>query len=179
MALARIRHLSNEPGNAIIRIMNAQLEFVIRPARPGDRAALLALSARLTIGVAPWRDPAKVAAAVRGWVESSLATAGDPGHAMLVAVAGGRVVGLVSLGQREHFSGEVDAYIGELVSEADGSGIGQALLAAAEEWAARRGLSRITLDTGARNDRARRFYGRAGYLEEDVRLTKAVTAAAG
>jgi GNAT superfamily N-acetyltransferase len=159
--------------------MNAQREIGIRPARPGDRAALLALSARLTIGVAPWREQALVAEAVRGWVESSLATAGEPGHAMFVAVAGERVVGLVSVTERAHFTGEVDAYIGELVSEADGKGTGRALLAAAEEWAAGRGLSRITLDTGARNDRARRFYGRAGYREEDVRLTKALSAAAG
>jgi ribosomal protein S18 acetylase RimI-like enzyme len=56
----------------------------------------------------------------------------------------------------------------------EGRGAGRALMAAAEEWAASRGLSRITLDTGARNNRARRFYESAGFEEEDIRLTKPV-----
>jgi ribosomal protein S18 acetylase RimI-like enzyme len=157
--------------------MADRIEFEVRPAEPGDRPALLDLSARLTSGVAPWRDPEKVAAAVRGWVASSLESAGQDGHAMLVALLGGQVVGLVSLAEREHFTGETDAYIGELAVTAalEGRGAGQALLGAAERWAAGRGLAHITLDTGARNHRARHFYERAGFLEEDVRLTRPVS----
>jgi GNAT superfamily N-acetyltransferase len=154
--------------------MSESSECAIRPARPQDRDALLALSPRLTTGVAPWRDPARVAAAVRGWIESSLASASQDGCAVLVAEVNGQVAGLVSVAERQHFSGETDAYIGELVTSADGRGTGRALLAAAEAWAARRGLARITLDTGARNERARRFYAEAGYETEDVRLTRAV-----
>jgi GNAT superfamily N-acetyltransferase len=47
----------------------------------------------------------------------------------------------------------MDAYVGELVigSAFEGRGAGRALMAAAERWAAERGLSRITLDTGAHN----------------------------
>lgn len=52
--------------------MIEQQEISIRPATPGDSPALLALSERLVIGVAPWRDPVRVAAAARGWVGSSL-----------------------------------------------------------------------------------------------------------
>lgn len=158
--------------------MDKAAHFEIRPARPGDRAVLLAMSSRLTIGVAPWRDPDRVAAAVRGWIESSLASAGQDGHAMLVAVLDGQVAGLVSLGEREHFTGQVDAYIGELVTDeaAEGRGAGRALMAAAENWAAGRGLARITLDTGIRNQRARRFYATAGFEEEDIRLSRRVRA---
>src|SRR5262245_50230942 len=137
--------------------MADHIEFDIRPARPDDRLVLLDLSARLTSGVAPWRDPAKVAAAARGWVTGSLESAGREGRAMLVAVLGGQVAGLVSLAEREHLTGEIDAYIGELAVAAalEGRGAGQALLAAAERWAAGRGLTHITLETGARNHRAR------------------------
>jgi GNAT superfamily N-acetyltransferase len=46
------------------------------------------------------------------------------------------------------------------------------LLAAAEAWAGRCGLERLTLETGAANTAARAFYAAAGYHEEDVRLTK-------
>jgi ribosomal protein S18 acetylase RimI-like enzyme len=95
---------------------------------------------------------------------------------VLVALLDDQVVGMVSLAEREHFTGEVDAYVGELaVGRAmEGRGAGRALMTAAERWAAARGLPRITLETGARNHRARHFYEDAGYQEEEVRLTKAV-----
>ena len=148
--------------------------FTIRPARTDDHPALLALSPRLAAGVAPWRDPGTVARAVRGWIESSLAATHLDGHAVLVAVLNGQVEGMVSLAERRHFTGDLDAYIGELVVDGtvEGRGAGRALMTAAEGWAVNRGLPRITLETGTRNQRARRFYASAGYLEEDIRLTK-------
>lgn len=156
--------------------MNKPTDFDIRPAREEDHPALLALSARLTTGAAPWRDPASFAAAARGWVESSLASAHDDGRAVMVALLDGRVAGMVSLAERRHFTGDLDAYIGELVTDGavEGNGAGRGLMAAAEEWAAGRGLSRLTLETGARNHRARHFYERAGFEEEEIRLSKAV-----
>jgi len=50
----------------------------------------------------------------------------------------------------------MDACIGELAIAAtlEGRGCGRALLAAAEEWAAGRGLPHITVETGADNHRA-------------------------
>jgi GNAT superfamily N-acetyltransferase len=83
---------------------------------------------------------------------------------------------MVSVAEREHFTGELDAYVGELVVDGamEGRGPGRVLMAAAEHWAADRGLPRITLETGARNHRARHFYEDAGYQEEEVRLIKAV-----
>ena len=84
----------------------------------------------------------------------------------------------MSLAERRHFTGQTDAYIGELVVDArlEGRGVGQALLAAAEDWAAGRGLAYITLETGTGNDRARHFYECAGYKGEEIRLTKPVRA---
>ena len=157
--------------------MTQTIHFEIRPVNPADYSAVLALSPRLTIGAAPWRDPDRVAAAARGWIESSLAAAGQDGHALLVALAGGQVAGMVSLVEREHFTGELDGYIGELaVGHAqEGCGAGRALLAAAGRWAACRGLARITLDTGAANHRAQRLYARTGFVPEDIRLSKPVS----
>ena len=156
--------------------MTPGTHFEIRPVRPADHPAVLALSPRLTIGAAPWRDPGRVAVAAQGWIESSLAAAGQDGRALLVALAGGQVAGLVSLAEREHFTGELDAYISELVvAEAqEGRGAGRALLAAADRWAARRGRVRITLETGAANHRAQRLYARSGFAAEDIFLSKPV-----
>jgi len=132
------------------------------------------LAPRLVIGVAPWRDAEAVRRAVAGWVEGSLDNAGAPDRAVWVAQAGEEVVGLVTAAERRHFTGEVDAYVGELVVDVDHErrGVGTLLLNAVEEWARRRGLRHLTLETGAANALARAFYARSGYREEDVRLTK-------
>lgn len=150
--------------------------MLVRAFRAADLDACTALAGRLTEGVAPWRDPVAVLAAVRAWVAASVEAAGTPGHAMFVAELDGRTVGLVAVGERAHFTGEIDAYVGELIvaAEAEGRGVGRALLAAAEDWAVRRGRTHLTLETGAANVRARQFYRDRGYLEEDVRLTRRI-----
>jgi ribosomal protein S18 acetylase RimI-like enzyme len=153
--------------------------IVVRPCRTEDHAAVLALAPRLTIGVAPWRDPDAVREAVTGWVRDSLAQAGTPHRAVLVAQRRDMIVGVATIGTRRHFTGELDAYVGELVV-ADGEerqGIGRLLMRGAEQWARDRGLRNLTLETGAANHAARAFYRSLGYLEEDVRLTRPVTAA--
>lgn len=146
----------------------------IGPFDLADRDQVVALSPRLTVGVAAWRDPAKVAVAVRGWVEGAVAASPAEDHAVFVAKSGGRVAGVVTVEERTHWTGAVDAYVGELIVAADveGLGIGRALMAAAEQWACERGLEFLTLETGAANSRARGFYRTLGYAEEDVRLTK-------
>lgn len=45
-------------------------------------------------------------------------------------------------------------------------------MAAAEQWAIERGLTRMALETGAANAGARAFSARLGYVEEEVRLTR-------
>ena len=50
---------------------------------------------------------------------------------------------------------------------------------AAEAWAAQHGYAFITLETGAANDPARKLYAALGFLEEEVRLTKAIRPNAG
>ncbi|MFF5205816.1 GNAT family N-acetyltransferase [Streptosporangium sp. NPDC000396] len=154
-----------------------QAPVVIRPYRDEDRDAVVTLAPRLTEGVAVWRDADAVALAVRGWVTSSLDQDGRDGHGVLVAISDGCVAGFVTVTTRRHFTGQVDAYIGELVvsAELEGMGVGRALADAAESWARERGLQRITLETGAANVRARSFYQALGYAEEEVRLSKPVS----
>jgi hypothetical protein len=72
----------------------------VRLYDPADRDQVLALAPRLTEGVASWRDPAAVLAAVESWVRSSADSAAQPGRAVFVATIGQRVVGLVTLAER-------------------------------------------------------------------------------
>ena len=154
--------------------MTQQAAVEIRRYRTGDLDGAMALAPRLTEWVPAWRDTGAVLAAVQGWVSGSARAAGDADRACYVAVADGQVVGLVGVCEQAHFSGQVDAYLGELVVARcwEGRGIGSRLMRAAENWAAARGLPFICLDTGADNGPARALYTSLGYVVESVRLTK-------
>ena len=78
--------------------------------------------------------------------------------------------------ERSHFTGETDAYIGELVvsKAAEDGGAGRALVGAAEDWARARGRKRVVVDTGAANMPARRFYAALGFEEEDITVSRAI-----
>jgi GNAT superfamily N-acetyltransferase len=146
----------------------------VRPYQPTDRDAVQALAPRLTEGVAAWRDPERVRAAVAGWVSDAIEQPDSDTSMVLVASDGDEVVGFVSVTEQRHWSGETDAYIGELVvaTHAEGHGVGRQLVHAAERWAVARGHRRITLETGAANDAARSFYASLGYADEQVQLTR-------
>jgi len=156
--------------------MTSTASAQIRPFQPGDRNQVLSLAARLTEGVASWRDPASVRRAARQWAQASIDAATQPDHAVYVAVVGGQLVGFVGIRERAHFTGQTDGYIGELAvaPDAERRGIATALLNAAEAWAAKRGVAFLTLHTGAANQPARSLYARLGYQEEEVQFTKAV-----
>ena len=158
--------------------MAATAPVQIRPFQPGDRSEVLSLAPRLTEGVAPRRDPAAVRRAAQNWVQTSIDAAARPGHAVYVAIARGRVVGVVSIREQAHFTGQVDAYVGELAvaSGMTRRGIATALMNVAEAWAAERGLAFLALHTGAANQPARSLYRRLGYHEEELLLTKAIPA---
>lgn len=148
--------------------------MLIRSFREDDRQSVLVLAARLQEGVAPWRDQTSVLPAVTGWVEESIDQAHEEDRAVFVAEDGGHLVGFVTVSTRHHFTEEIDAYVGELVTApaAVRSGVGTALMSTAEEGARARGLRRLTLETGAANTTGRRFYDTLGYELEEVCLSK-------
>jgi len=148
----------------------------VRSYQPGDHTQVMALAPRLAEWVAPWRDPAAVLTAVHGWIAGSIDALSQTGHAVYLAVDGEMIVGVVTVSERTHFTGQVDAYVGELAVRTgmERRGIATQLMDAAEAWAAGRGLPYLTLETGAANRPARALYQSLGYREEDIRLTKAI-----
>jgi ribosomal protein S18 acetylase RimI-like enzyme len=146
----------------------------IRPYHPGDRDRVILLAPRLTEGTAAWRDPAGTLGAVEVAVRSALDAFRVPGRAVFVAVADDDVVGLVTVSERISFAGQREGYVGWLAvqAEMERRGIGSTLMGVAETWAVDRGLSSLTLETGAANQPARCLYRALGYEEEDIRLTK-------
>lgn len=146
----------------------------VRPYIPTDHAAIVALAPRFLVGLAPWLDEATFLTVAQGWIASSIAGIG-PDQAVFVAEQQpGQPRGFVAVTRRTHFTGQERAYVGELAvaPEVLGTGMGRALLAAAEAWATAHGLPAIELDTGAANVHARGFYAHVGYGEESIRLVK-------
>jgi GNAT superfamily N-acetyltransferase len=143
----------------------------IRPYRLEDQAGVRALAPRLLIGTAEWIPPEAMLATIHGWLDESLA------GVAFVAVEADGIVGFVTIAERKHFTGVAEAYVGELAvaEDAEGRGVGRALIEAVEAWARARDLTRISLDTGTANAGARGFYAALGYEETDVRLSKALT----
>lgn len=148
----------------------------IREAAATDRRRLLALAPRLLEGVAPWRPRQAVLDAVTEWVRSALDDLANDDQMVLVAEYDNSIAGFVHVNETQHWAGQTDAYIGELVvaPEFEGRGIGTALVEAAIDWSRARGLERITLATGVRNSRARHLYASLGFEEEGVTLCASI-----
>ena len=147
-----------------------------RPLRPADRDFVLSLAARLeAAGMPPWREPQAMRAFHRRYAEALLATEGPEQLALIAEDAAGRPLGVVHVtGAESGLSGEAQGYLATLAvaAEAEGQGVGRALMAAAEEWARSRGYRLLALEVFAANERARAFYRRLGYQEETLTLVK-------
>ncbi len=148
--------------------------IAIREFRQSDSEAVLRLTERLTHGTASWFDPEAVAAAAHNWAERSIDAIGEYAAVFVAEDCHGGCLGFASVARKRHFSGEAQAYVGELAvaADAEGKGIGRMLMQAVETWAAERDYRCITLETGAANEQARGFYQHLGYQEESVTLTR-------
>ena len=151
------------------------MTVAVRPARPEDRAFVLATAERLSaFGPPPWRTGEEIvegeARTLRGFFEAPA-----PGAALVVAEEDGRALGFAYLETiRDYFTLEDHGHIGILAvaEEAEGRGAGGALLEAAEAWARQRGYARLSLNVFERNARARSVYARRGYSPETLRYVK-------
>ena len=147
----------------------------VRPFRPDDEAFVLSLAPRLLVGIAPWRSPERMLATVKNWLADGIKQ--QQRHIFVAEDERSERLGFASVSREQNFTGEEQAYIGELaISEAaEGLGVGRALIAACEQWARNQGYGLLVLHTGAANVHARGFYQRLGFLEEDVKLVKVLT----
>ena len=148
----------------------------VRPANAADRGWILALAPRLhDFGPPPYRERGVMDCAVVASIGGAL-DATQPGTAVLVAEdPAGRPLGFIHLhGGRDFFTGETHGHVSDIVvaPEAESGGVGQALMAAAEDWARALGYRLLSLHVFDGNTRARAFYARLGYGPDIVKLIK-------
>lgn len=157
----------------------ARVDVTIRPVDAADYEAVMRLAPRLLVGVDPSRPTDRVKTAIEGWIDESVTSAQTDGHAAWVAVVDGTVIGFVSVSEEDHWCGETDAWIGELMvdHQFERRGVARSLIAKVDEWATQRGLGHIRLSTGAANHGARALYERLGYGLNEVTLTRQLPAA--
>lgn len=160
-----------------MRGSSAVSEFTIRPERDEtDRGFIQEMNARLTSVIdAPTHSEAEIIAFQDRFTAS--AWANDIGDSATFVAVGkdGRRLGYVNVrGSADEIADEKCGYIALLavVAEAEGTGVGQSLLLEAERWTKQTGFSRLSLDVFASNHRGKRFYEKAGFRPETIRVIK-------
>ena len=147
----------------------------IRAATVSDERALVELAGRLasSFDLPPWRRPDDIATADARDMMAAIRSA-SPGNDVFIAERGGVPVGCLHVLETTDFFGTPHAHISVLATTvaAEGSGVGRSLTDHAEDWARRRGHTLLTLNVFAANERARRFYERAGLLPEMLKYAK-------
>jgi ribosomal protein S18 acetylase RimI-like enzyme len=154
---------------------NANTRVVIRSATPADRTFLSAIADRLADFDRPvGRTHAEIAEGDRRALFEALDQP-RPGTELFIAeVARVRAGCLLMWTLEDYFSQQWHAHVSVIAvtKEAEGHGVGRALMAHAEDWARARGHRSITLSVFEGNRRAQALYQRAGYETEMRRMTK-------
>lgn len=151
------------------------MDYSIRPAKASDLPSLEALLPRLAdFDVPNERNPTELwhgdRDLIREWAEGTRADV-----EVIVAVREERVMGMAALSVRiELLSGGPSAHVEilSLSNEAEGFGVGAALMQAMESIALDRGANSMSLHVFANNTRARALYEKQGYDGELMRYFK-------
>ena len=150
--------------------------ITIRSAHADDLAFILSLTPRFHDFELPaWLTAAQLDQVNQRTLSANI-SAPAPGAAMLIAQdAAGVALGFIHLQtETDYFSGQPQGYISDIAvaAEAEGRGVGQALMQAAETWTRAQGYRLLALHVFAQNARARRFYARLGFSETVISCVK-------
>ena len=146
------------------------VDLTIRAPEAGDMAALADLMTQLGYETRTSEMEMRMEA-----------ISANKNYATFVAVCDGRVCGMIGTSTRytyEHNSPSA-AIMALIVSEkVRGRGVGEALIAAAENDLAQRNIGRVAVYTHFRRTRAHEFYEKLGYTKNGFRLVKELPVAA-
>jgi ribosomal protein S18 acetylase RimI-like enzyme len=152
--------------------------ITLRAATPADHAAIRALDDRLVAEAhLPGATPADFHRFQRNFTDAALIDS-HPQSRLIVAVdAVDNLLGYIHLKSMPDDVLARDVGYVSIIAVAEnraGRGIGRLLMAAAENWAREQQLPALILDVFASNETARRFYTKAGFGEDSVRLRRSL-----
>ena len=147
-------------------------KVTLRSARPSDRQFVLDLADRLvSFEVPAWRKKPELVdgdrRALAEWFELQ-----DDNQAMYIAELDGTPAGcayLVTLVDYFNLNPHAHLSVLAVTAEAEGQGVGTALIDQSIAWAKERGSDRLTLSALVTNTRARALYERKGFSGEYIR----------
>jgi RimJ/RimL family protein N-acetyltransferase len=144
--------------------------FVVRPGRPGDARSFVDLWRAVVDEGLHVRTDA-VTHGIPFYRRQFFRRPWTPDQASIVAVAGGRVIGHLTVSREESAATRHVASLGMVVA-ADwrGRGVGSALLVEAIRWAGEVGVEKLALSVYPHNEPALALYRKFGFVEEG-RLT--------
>jgi ribosomal protein S18 acetylase RimI-like enzyme len=150
----------------------------IRPLSSEDSEFVVRVAPRLYTGqTASPRDPERMRAYFAAFTPADLTR--DAGTEAFVATYEGpdEPLGLLVIKPDfDYFTDHPRAYVEILVvaEEAEGRGVGRALMAHAEEWGRAHGCHEVVLDVFANNPSAIAFYERIGFAPDHLRMSKSL-----
>jgi ribosomal protein S18 acetylase RimI-like enzyme len=154
---------------------NENTRIEIRSATRADRAFLNKLANRLAQFDRPaWRSQEEIAEGDRRALNEALESPSS-GTSLFIAELNRLPAGcLLMWTLQDYFSQRRHAHVSVIAvtEQAEGRGVGRALMTHAEAWARERGYQTITLSVFEGNRRAQGLYERAGYTVEMHRMTK-------
>lgn len=153
---------------------------VVRSAVAADEPLLRSLTPRLADFPRPsWRTAHEIDVSDHRYLFDALHQPREDALVLVAEQPPGQGAGMVFVTtQIDYFTGEPHPHVETLAvaAEAEGRGVGRALLDAAEVWAMSRGHGFITLTVFDGNRQARAVYDRRGYVAETVTMRKPLAA---
>jgi ribosomal protein S18 acetylase RimI-like enzyme len=152
--------------------------FILRPVTPDDAEWVFSEIPRLhEFGPPPWRTVEQMNAGERVDIGAGLdkRDAGDRLFLIAERTTDGVRLGFVyATTLVDFFTAENHGHISDVVvtREAEGQGVGRALMDAAEAWGRERGYRLMTLGVFPQNQRALMLYERLGYRTDVIRMLK-------
>lgn len=154
-------------------MIDTQPKIHIREAVSDDRDFILSLVPRFAeFEPPPWRPAKAILDKTSQSIKEGLA---GTLNRFLIAESDGRRLGFIRLlASVDYFTGDTIGYVADVavIEEAEGRGVGKALMAAAEQWATAQEFELLTLHVFAQNHRGLEFYKKLGYQPEVVKLVK-------
>lgn len=147
----------------------------IRPTQKSDRAFILSLAPRFNVGIPPWRTPEQMLDFNQRETKQAMNSISTDSIILVAENIQGERLGFISItNSTDYFTHAPQCYISAIATteEAQGKGVGHALMDAAENWARSRSYTILSLEVFAQNERARSLYKQLGYKEETLKLIK-------
>ena len=153
----------------------------VRPATVDDLAFVIAQAPRmLEFGPPPWRDKSIMVDADQRILTEALLNPRDDSAFFIAESAKSLETDRQPLGfvhvttHHDYFTGEAHGHIGDIAvaKEAEGQGVGKALMAVGEAWSREQGYRLLTLNVFAANQRAIAVYEKAGFEVDTIKYLK-------